>query len=67
MKNDSMNHNMFNIQEAEEMLLNLADNMAAAATSFNSHGYSIFIDARQIYKDTLHDVLLHILTTNTIV
>lgn len=29
-----------------EALMRLADNMAAAAASFNSHGYDQFIEAR---------------------
>lgn len=31
---------------ARENILRLADNMAAAATGFNSHGYDVFINSR---------------------
>ena len=46
-----------NIQNAQELLLQLADQMAAAATSFNAHGYDQFIQARDQYKDSIIQIL----------
>lgn len=40
----------------ERDILELADNMAAAASMFNAHGYTNFINARQELKDLLCDV-----------
>lgn len=38
----------FNLpKEKQIVLMELADNMAAAATTFNSHGYDSFISARE--------------------
>ena len=37
----------------EEVLMYLADNMAAAAASFSSHGYDQFIQARDSFKNAL--------------
>ena len=37
----------------EEVLMSLADDMASAATTFNSHGYGIFINARESFKEAL--------------
>lgn len=34
-------------KEKQTALMELADNMAAAATTFNSHGYDSFINARE--------------------
>lgn len=39
----------------EDILMSMADDMAAAATSFNSHGYEVFILSRELFKETLHD------------
>lgn len=43
----------------EQTLLSLADNMAAAATTFNSHGYEVFINSREAFKRALHEVYLN--------
>lgn len=43
--------------EKEQELLNLADNMASAATTFNMHGYEIFLQARDRFIETLHETL----------
>lgn len=45
--------------EQEERLMSLADNMAAAASTFNrtDHGYDAFIDARDQFKIELHNVM----------
>lgn len=37
----------------EETLMSLADGMAAAAASFSSHGYDVFIRSREEFKETL--------------
>lgn len=37
----------------EKRIMELADNMAAAASSFNSHGYDTFINAREELKTAL--------------
>lgn len=34
----------------EALLLRLADNMAAAATTFSAHGYDHFMEAREQFK-----------------
>ena len=39
----------------EEVLMYLADNMAAAAASFSSHGYDQFIQARDSFKNALRE------------
>lgn len=41
----------------EKTLLELADSMAAAASSFNAHGYDTFIQARDTFKEFLHTVI----------
>jgi hypothetical protein len=41
----------------EKTILDLADNMAAAASSFSSHGYDAFIQARDNFKDVLHNLV----------
>lgn len=43
----------------EQTLMSLADDMAAAATSFNSHGYEVFINSREAFKRALHEVYLN--------
>lgn len=47
-----------NVNQQEQELLSLADNMAAAAASFSSHGYDSFICAREILKQAIHAVFL---------
>jgi hypothetical protein len=42
------------LDNQEREILQLADSMAAAATSFNSHGYEVFIQAREDFKTGLH-------------
>lgn len=44
---------------SEQTILALADDMAAAATTFNSHGYEIFINSREAFKRALHEVYLN--------
>lgn len=44
---------------SEQTLMTLADDMAAAATSFNSHGYEVFINSREAFKRALHEVYLN--------
>ena len=44
----------------ESTILNLADNMAAAASTFNSHGYDTFIQSRETFKEVLHKYAEHI-------
>jgi hypothetical protein len=40
-------------QKERENLLNLADDMAEAATDFKGQGYRLFIAARQRFKECL--------------
>ena len=40
----------------KESIMRMADNMAAAATTFNSHGYDSFIAAREEFKNFLKEV-----------
>lgn len=40
-----------------QTLLSLADNMASAASSFNSHGYDTFITARDVFKNTVNTLV----------
>lgn len=42
----------------EEILLALADDMAAAATSFNSQGYDVFIQSRERLKTYIHSLFV---------
>jgi hypothetical protein len=44
------------IANKRKELMDLADNMASAATTFNSHGYSMFIEAREEFKRALESV-----------
>jgi hypothetical protein len=37
----------------------LADNMAAGAANFNSHGYDIFLQARDEFMKALHESFEH--------
>ena len=46
-----------NTTQSEQYLIQLADNMAAAASSFSSHGYDAFISAREAFINEVHDVL----------
>lgn len=47
----------FNIpKEEQNVLMQLADNMAAAATTFNSHGYDSFISAREEFKKSVAEL-----------
>lgn len=41
----------------EGVLMSLADNMAAAATTFNSHGYEVFINSRESFRAALKEML----------
>lgn len=45
------------VEETEQYLLSLADNMASAATTFNSHGYEIFLQSRSQFIEQLHFIL----------
>jgi hypothetical protein len=44
-------------ENAELYLLSMADNMAAAASAFNAHGYDTFIQARDEFKEKLHEII----------
>lgn len=46
-----------NYNVVEKTILDLADNMAAAASSFSSHGYDAFIQARDNFKEVLHSLV----------
>jgi len=46
------------IQEEHNLMI-LADNMAAAAANFNSHGYDIFLQARDEFMRALHESFEH--------
>jgi hypothetical protein len=52
-----MKCNNYSDSEPEDHLLALADNMASAATTFNSHGYEIFLQARTQFIKELHELL----------
>lgn len=41
----------------EGVLMSLADNMAAAATTFNSHGYEVFINSRESFRTALREMI----------
>lgn len=45
------------VTEDEIALMSLADDMASAATTFNAHGYEIFLRAREAFQRTLHKAL----------
>lgn len=45
-----------NVKEIQATLMNKADNMAAAAVMFGSHGYDQFINAREDFKMTLEEI-----------
>jgi len=47
---------MENTHNIEVILLELADNMAAAASCFTSHGYDTFIQSRDTFKDALRTI-----------
>lgn len=49
------NNNQYDQNLSEDVLMSMADDMAAAATTFNSHGYEVFIRSRELFKETLHD------------
>lgn len=42
-------------KDVQQNILRLADNMAAAAAGFNSHGYDVFINAREEFKDFVNN------------
>lgn len=44
--------------ESATHMMALADNMAAAAASFSSHGYDQFISARDEFKSALKELLM---------
>jgi hypothetical protein len=48
-----MNHSA---KEIKDLLMSTADNMAAAAASFTSHGYDAFISAREVFRHTVEEV-----------
>ena len=37
--------------DIQQNIIRLADNMAAAAVGFSSHGYDVFISAREEFKE----------------
>jgi hypothetical protein len=49
-ENDGYTNADFNAM-GEDYIVSLADSMAAAASSFNSHGYDQFIMARDSFKN----------------
>lgn len=52
------------IKEIQEKLMNMADNMAAAAASFSSHGYDAFIGAREAFKSTVEEAIKEVKENN---
>jgi hypothetical protein len=50
--------NNLQVTEDEIALMSLADDMASAATTFNAHGYEIFLRAREAFQQTLHKALV---------
>lgn len=44
------------LDQTKNGLLQMADNMAAAATTFNSHGYDSFISAREEFKKYINNI-----------
>jgi hypothetical protein len=52
-----MDRNPHSITEAE--FIQLADNMAASAASFTSHGYDTFIQARASFLKSTHLLFTH--------
>jgi hypothetical protein len=47
----------FEQQTNYKHICELADSMAQAATTFNGHGYWIFLQAREDFQTALHAVL----------
>lgn len=45
--------------DVERELLGLADNMASAATTFNAHGYEMFLQARERLIQAIHEAVCH--------
>jgi hypothetical protein len=43
------------MEQMKERIMKMADNMAAAATTFNSHGYEVFIQAREDLKHCIEE------------
>jgi hypothetical protein len=46
------------IQKEKENLLDLADDMAEAATDFKGQGYRLFLAARERFKEYLNNLSL---------
>lgn len=44
----------------EDQLMDLADEMAAAATTFRGQGYQAFISSREQFKQALHETLVRL-------
>jgi hypothetical protein len=44
-------------KDIQQNMLRLADNMAAAAANFGSHGYDVFINAREEFKEYVNSNL----------
>jgi hypothetical protein len=44
---------MSEIEVEQKKIMDAADEMAAAATNFRGHGYEIFIQAREHFKELL--------------
>ena len=51
--------------EIEQLLLALADSMASAATTFSGQGYQSFLQARDEFKETLHNTLSDMIPATT--
>lgn len=49
-------NNTVNIACEQHTILTMADDMAAAATTFNSHGYEVFIQSREAFKAKLKEI-----------
>ena len=45
------------LQQAEQQILEAADTMAAAATTFSGYGYDVFIRARDTFREVVHEWL----------
>lgn len=47
-------------EEMERVIIETADNMASAASDFNSHNYFQFLEARRALKELIHSVLTNV-------
>lgn len=56
---------MQQLEAAQNQLMNLADDMAEAATQFNGQGYDAFLSAREMFKASLDAIILSLRDANT--